>query len=231
MRMVERGSSAVPRLLRRNRRALAGLAVAMSVLAMGAALRPPDAATVPVVVAAEDLPAGHRLTREDLLVAQVARGILPTGAQSDTAPLAGKVLAAPVGHGEVIGTSRLATPAAFSLGAGAGSTPTPVRFTDAGAAQLLAPGQLIDVLAARSMVSADGDEGTGLVAAAHVVAAGVLVLAVIDPAERSGLMGAGSQSGGGPVVVLDLTRDQALAVVGSQATAQLSFTLLPDPHG
>lgn len=229
--MVARRSPAVPRMLRRNRRPLAALAVALSILAMGAALRPPDAATVPVVVAALDLPAGHRLTSEDLVVADVAKGVLPAGAQSDAAPMAGSVLAAPVGQGEVIGTSRLAAPAAFALGAGTGSTPTPVRFTDAGAAQLLAPGQLIDVLAARSTGSDGGDGSPSLIAPAQVVAEGALVLAVIGPDEGSGLMGAGGQSAGGPVVVLDLSRDRALAVVGAQASAQLSFTLQPDPAG
>lgn len=226
--MVESRSQA-SRWIRRNRRALAGVAVALSILSMGAALRPPNSPTVQVVVAADDLPAGHRLAREDLGVADVAKGILPGGAQSDPTPLAGQVLAAPVSRGEVIGTSRLAAPPAFALGAGAGSNPTPVRFTDPGAAQLLAAGQRIDVLAARTTGSDAGAGSTGPIPPAGVVAEDVLVLAVISPDEEGGLMGAGSQSGGGPVIVLDLQRDQALAVIGAQATAQLSFTLRPDP--
>src|SRR6185312_6091242 len=107
------------------RRAAAGL---LAVLALALALRPapaparaaPDAGTVPVAVAARDLPAGTALRTVDLRVAAVPVRVAPRGRSPDAAPLTGRVLAAPVRAGEPV---------------------TDVRLVGAGLTSLLAPGE------------------------------------------------------------------------------------------
>jgi pilus assembly protein CpaB len=182
------------------------------------------------VVAARDLPTGHRLEPADLGRAAVPTGIAVPGATADAQPLLGQVLAAPLVRGEAVTPARLMAPAGWSTGAGTargtGTVPLPVRFPDADAVRLLATGQRVDVLAAHG----SGEDPTGLggtLPRAQVVARGATVLAVADPgAVDTGLLGGGSDLGSGaPLVVLALTEPQALAVAGAAAGGHLSFTL------
>jgi len=152
---------AVRHQLRRRRRLIAAVLAAAAVVSALRTLAPPPADTVEVLVAARDLPSGTRLGEEDL----VARAFPAELAPPDAATVAaGRVLAAPIGHGEVLTDLRVVGPG-LAL-AQPGETVLPVRLPDAGMASLLRPGDEIDLVAT--------DPGTGTTA---VVARDVTVLA------------------------------------------------------
>src|SRR5690606_8902285 len=75
---------------------LLGLAAALVVLRLG----PPQTRTVPVVTAAEALPAGTVVTPERLAVAAYPHGLAPEGAVADPAELSGRVLAGAASPGQ-----------------------------------------------------------------------------------------------------------------------------------
>lgn len=210
------------RFVRRHRRALAALCAALSVLALGAALRPSTPATQPVVVAAADLPSGHGLTPADLDVAHVAASLAPPGVHSDPAALPHRVLAAPVARGEPITSLRLVDAGGWSTAPG--TTAVPVRVADPGAAALLAAGQRVDLMAAQG-TGADAAVGFGPAASARMIAEGVLVLAVVTPEGGTGILGGVGDGEGTPLVVVQATRSEALAIVGARATGGVWFTL------
>lgn len=227
MSSVHRGSSrlSAARLVRRHRRPLAGVAAAASMAALGMALLPSAPATRAVIVAAADLPAGRSLAPDDLVIAHVPAGVLPTGVSSRTEAFAGRVLAAPMARGEAVAGHRLTEPPTWAVPPG--TMPTPVRFADAGAAGLLGAGQRVDVVAA----SGPGLDGAAPYASAELVAQDVLVLAVITAAvDAEGILGgpnaAGEQT---PLVMLAADRRAALAIAGAQARARLSYLLHPGP--
>jgi Flp pilus assembly protein CpaB len=202
------------RWVRRNRRALAAGAAGLSVLALGTTLRPDPPTTRPLAVASRDLATGHRLSIDDLRLADVPDQLAPPGGLRPE-ELSGRVLAAPVSRGEPIAAQRLLAPAAWT--APAGTVPLPVRFADAGVTGLLSAGQRVDVLAAPDR------EVTGAQQEARVVAAGALVLAVADSAGSD--LALGGTADDAPVVVLAVTRPQALTLVGAQAGGRLWFAL------
>lgn len=214
----------VGRLLRRHRRLLAGLAAALSMGLLGLTLQPPAPATRAVVVATADLAAGQALGPGDLTVAAVPKGVLPGGVLAEPDQLVGRVLAAPMARGEAIADHRLTPQPAWSVPAG--TLPMPVRFADHGAAALLETGQWVDVVAA----AGPGLEGslTGATSA-EVVAHDVLVLAVINPDQGSGGILDAPSAGvdAGPLVMLAVDQQTALALAGSQARASLTFLIRP----
>lgn len=151
-------------------------------LAAGSALaapsgRPTTGATVPVVVAARPLPAGHVLTRDDLVVRRWPAQLRPPNARGDPGALAGRRLAGPVGRGETITATRLlgsdlATQLPVGLVAAA------VSLGDPHAADLVRPGDRVDLL--------EADRPADPLAAApatrpavELLAAGCRVLAVL----------------------------------------------------
>lgn len=148
-----------------RRRLLAALLTAVAVATGVHAAATPPPATVEVVVAAHDLPAGVVLTSEDLRPAGFGPDSVPAGATDDLGDTVGRTLAAPLRAGEPVTDVRLVGP---SLTDGyPGLSAVPVRLPDAGMADLLRVGDVVD------LVSADPQGG-----AATVVAADVPVLAV-----------------------------------------------------
>ncbi len=100
------------------------------------------------------------------------------------------------------------------LGPATDEVAAPLRLADAAVAALLHPGARIDVLAVAESPTGPAD-ATG--APASVVATAVRVLSV--PAADPG-------AGGGSLVVLAVTPDQALALIGAQASGRLAVTLV-----
>jgi Flp pilus assembly protein CpaB len=216
------------RLVRRHRRALAGLFAALAILTLGLALRPPPPATRTVVVAARALATGTRLEAAHLTTAAVPTGVALPGVGDRPEPLVGRVLAAPLSAGEPVALTRLATPPGAGWALPPGSVPMPVRFPDAAAVALLGAGQQVDVLVAAGP-SQDGVGGLPL--PARVVARGALVLAVTGTggqgmeAGLDGELAAGPGMDRAPLVVLAVTEPQALAIAGAASWGTLGFTL------
>jgi Flp pilus assembly protein CpaB len=143
------------RRIKRHRRPIAAALAALSVFAIIGAVSDSGGPTTTVVIAATDIPAGTTLILDDLTTAEFPADLAPPGAPDDPATITGEVVTAGVITGEVITTSRL-------LGsrpeAGRGLVAAPVRLADAGVAGLLAPGDVVDVIAAST-------DGSALIAA------------------------------------------------------------------
>lgn len=195
------------------RRTLAGLLAAAALLL---ALRsppapaPPRPASVGVVVATADLSPGTVLRREDLRVVRLPREAAPAGSSAEPGHLVGRVLAAGVRGREPLTDVRL-------VGAGlttllpAGLVGAPVRLADLAVAELVAPGDRVDVLATPT--------GAGQ---ADLVAGHALVLATPG---RSGSPGepAARDSTGVLLVAVDPPTAARLAAASTTSTVTVSL--------
>lgn len=151
-----------------------------------------------MLVAARDLPSGTRLGEADLVVQAYPVALAPHGSARAAV---GRVLAAPIGRGEVLTDVRVVGPALAE--AQPGDTVLPVRLPDAGMASLLRAGDEIDLVAT--------DPGTGLSA---VVARDVTVLAT-----PTGVAEGPAGGSGGALVVVGASAEEAIDI-SSAALAQ-----------
>jgi Flp pilus assembly protein CpaB len=199
-------------LLHTARRAAAAVLV---VTALVLALRPEpvpararEPATVPVVVAAVDLPAGAALRSEDLVVARFPTAVAPGGTRADPGELAGRVLAGGVRSGEPLTDVRLVGPGLTAL-LDTGQVAAPVRLADLAVAGMVRTGDRVDVLA----TPPDAD-------LAEVVAAGALVLAATRAVPADADPAAG-------LLVLAVDAPTAARLAAAATTATLTVSLPP----
>ncbi len=201
---ISRVSDSVRRAVLRRRRLLAAVLAAVAVAAGLHAVAAPPPATVPVVVAARDLPAGAELQAADVVAVEFAPGSAPEDLVDDPV---GRTLAAPLTRGEPVTDVRLIGP---QLADGyADLTATPVRLPDAGMVDLLRVGDLIDLVAA-------DPRGTG----AETVAADAPVLAI--PSEKAG--GPGTAGLPGRLVVVGVGSDEVDTVAAAAVGSFVTFT-------
>ena len=190
-------------------------------LALVLALRPPPPATgsatasVPVVVAAGDLPAGVTLAAADLRVARFAADAAPAGVVTDLPQLTGAVLASPLRAGEPVTDVRVVGPGLWSA-VPAGQVAAPVRLADLAVATLLQAGDRVDVLAAGAGDAVQA--GAVQAGAVEVVAAGALVLAAPTAAPED-------DAGSSGLLVLAVPPDTAGRLAAAAASATLTVTL------
>jgi Flp pilus assembly protein CpaB len=132
---------------------------------------------VAVVVAARELPAGHRLTRSDLLVEHWPEQLRPAAARGDPSTLAGLRLAGLVSKGEPITATRLIG-ADLASALPRGLVAAALTLADEHASELVRPGDRVDLLETQRPVDplAGGPTEQTEVAA---LAARVSVLAVL----------------------------------------------------
>ena len=193
---------AVRHQLRRRRRLIAAALAAAATLSALHTLAPPPVDTVDVLIAARDLPSGTRLGEDDLVVQAFPASLAPRGSARTAV---GRVLAAPIGRGEVLTDVRVVGPA-LAL-AQPGDTVLPVRLPDAGMASLLRPGDEIDLVAT--------DPGTGV---STVVARDVTVLAT-----PTGVADGPAGGSGGALVVVGASATDAIDI--SSAALALFLTV------
>jgi Flp pilus assembly protein CpaB len=182
------------------RRAAAALCAAAAVSGTTALARTPVAGPgVPVVVATRDLPTGALLGPGDLRATTRPSSHAPAGPLPSSAELAGQVLAVPVAAGEVLTTTRVVG-ASLLAGRPPGEVALHVEVADPGAAAMVGPGDVVDVLSSTGgtlapavTVLAGGGRsarGPGALGASGLGASGL---------GSSGLgSGLGSALGGGP---------------------------------
>jgi Flp pilus assembly protein CpaB len=183
------------------------------------ALAPAPPETVRVLAAARDLASGTVITAEQVTDLALPPDAVPDRALRRREQLVGQVLAAPVRRGETMTDLRLVGP---SLVAAFGDhlVAAPVRIADAATVALVAPGDVIDVLAAAAPDVATGSTSS----TARVVAAGVPVLVV--PQEKGSEFGGGGVESGALVVVA--ADDVVAARLASAAvTSRLSVVIRP----
>lgn len=139
---------ALDRLRRRlliHRRPLAALCLGTAVLLTLTALRPPAPATVALWTAARDLPSGTVLDAEDLRRTPFTPGSAPAAAVPHLDDVLGRVLATPLGRGEVMTTAKVI--GEDLLAGHPDRVAVPVRIPDAETVGLLRVGDRVSVVA------------------------------------------------------------------------------------
>lgn len=127
-----------------HRRGLIALCVAVLVWSVIVALRPPSPPTATVWTAVRDLPSGTVLQPEDLRATAVPPAATPRAAH-DLLTLTGRVLATPVGAGEVASSTHLMRNE--HLNGYPGRSALPLRIPDADTVGLLRAGDRVDLVA------------------------------------------------------------------------------------
>ena len=212
--------------VRRYHRLLRAVLVAVAIAIVVVQLSPRPAPTTAIVAAARDLPAGAVLTTADLRTIAVPPADVPAGATTDVAAVIGGQLSGPLRRGEPLTDVRLTDGVLQRPDVGLVSAP--VRLADSQAAQLLQPGQRIDVLAASTAVGSSAGAATGsATAAATVVAADVMVVAIpVAAAPPGGGSQVDSVGVEGALVVLATSPLQARQLAQAQVTSRLSAVVV-----
>lgn len=194
-------------------------AAALVLLAAVLAFRPdPSAGSVPVVVAAHDLPPGTPLTDDDVVIENRSVTTVPDGARQSFADLVGATPAGPVRRGEILTDLRVLGPRLAESAAGKDARIVPVPLADAATIDMIRTGDVVDILTAP-------DEPTGQPGAQTlptpqeptVLATGaVVVLVSPKPAARS--------IGAERVVLVALPAAQANRVAGIAISRAVTVT-------
>lgn len=185
------------------RRLVAALLV-LAAVALAVRPQPRDPDTVPMLVAARDLPPGATLRDADLTVSRLPPSLRPHAALTDPAQAAGRVLAGATTAGEPLTGARLLGRENTRLTTGDPSAAAvPFRLADPAVAGLLTPGLRVDVVT----VSESSE--------AVVLAANATVLTV-RPADTASE---------GHLVVLALPREEATRVAAASLGQPVAVTL------
>lgn len=185
-------------------------AAGLVVLAGVAALRPdPDGDRAQVVVAARDLSPGAALTPDDLRLEKRLAATVPEGAPADIGIVVGSTLAGPARRGEVLTDVRLLGRRLAESAVGPDARMVPVHPADSTLADLVRPGDVVDVIAASD---ADAHANPRVVATDAVV---VLVSA------KQKAQAASSDR----VVLVALPAASANAVAGAALVQTVTLTL------
>ncbi|MFC4854090.1 SAF domain-containing protein [Actinophytocola glycyrrhizae] len=193
-----------PRRLAVRRVVAALLVLAAAVLAVSP--RPREPGTVPMLVAARDLPPGTTLRDGDVTVSRLAPSLRPRSALTDPAQVRGRVLAGAATAGEPLTSARLLGTENTRLTAGdPAAAAVPFRLADPAVAALLTPGLRVDVVTVSATTPSD----------AVVLAANATVLTV-RPAD---------EAAEGHLVVLALPRAEATKVAAASLGRPVAVTL------
>ena len=187
-----------------RRRGVAALLAGLAVLLVVRAVTVPPLPTQDLLVAAHDLPSGTVLAAGDLTLVPFARGSVPPGAVSPEVVPVGRVLAGPLGSGEVLTHVRLV--GEELLGGYPGSSITPVHISDASTLALLTVGTRIDLLGS--------DPGTGSVRTLATAAQIVAIPTVTT-----------SSPGAGGLLLVAVAPESAERIASASVTAYISWVL------
>ncbi len=168
----------------------------------------PSTATV---VAAHDLPAGAVLRAEQLKLVEIPDDVRPQGSTGEAHSIEGRLLVGAARAGEPLTDARLVGAAIPGTG-DPGISTVPVRLADAGVAELLRPGQRVDVIAP----AAAEREASVLASMAVIAAVG---------GQESTDSKAGRGAGKGPLVLLSLPADVATRVAATSLERPVTVTL------
>jgi Flp pilus assembly protein CpaB len=182
------------------------------------------------VVAAADLAAGQVLQPGDLALSRYPADQVPVGSYARPEQVLGRALAGAVRRAEPLTDVRIVGAAALT--GSVGLVEVAVRLADAGAAQLVRPGDTVDVLAATPDQASPGYGDptadvrpiptSGGPPMAAVVASSVRVLAGPGPPDVGSVGSGGSD---GALVVLAVTPATARVLAAAAAYARLSVLI------
>ncbi|MBT2537177.1 flagellar biosynthesis protein FlgA [Arthrobacter sp. ISL-69] len=206
-------------LLNRNRRLAVALLLCAAAGIAVQQLTPAPAHTVTAMASARDLPVGATLSGNEVVAIRVPPGMIPAGAFTDTAAIQGKQLAAPLRKGQLISDTQLLGPGLLA-GTAPGSAAVPLRMADPSSIQLVAPGQLVNI------VMTNGTD-YGQAAESEVLAASVPVLWTSGQGGQTGQWLGTAETEGLMVVAAD--PDQARRLAGASTQGKLFFVLVGAP--
>ncbi len=205
----------LPRLGRFPRLCAVGICLLLALSsALGDRGRTPAQGSVPVLVAARDLPAGHTLRGADVRIARWPPGLRPSSARASPAGVVGRRLIAPISAREAVTSNQLLGPG-LTARLPTGLVAASVGVDDPHVAAFVHAGGHVDLLATSR--PPDGLDSPGARPPAVVtVARALLVLATFAGAD-----GTSSE------VVLAVDRATAVAIVRDRATQV--FTVVTNP--
>ncbi|WP_251042768.1 Flp pilus assembly protein CpaB [Arthrobacter sp. ISL-69] len=206
-------------MLNRNRRLAVALLLCAAAGIAVQQLTPAPAHTVTAMASARDLPVGATLSGNEVVAIRVPPGMIPAGAFTDTAAIQGKQLAAPLRKGQLISDTQLLGPGLLA-GTAPGSAAVPLRMADPSSIQLVAPGQLVNI------VMTNGTD-YGQAAESEVLAASVPVLWTSGQGGQTGQWLGTAETEGLMVVAAD--PDQARRLAGASTQGKLFFVLVGAP--
>ncbi|MCU1516952.1 MAG: flagellar biosynthesis protein FlgA [Pseudarthrobacter sp.] len=207
--------------LGRNRRLAVALLLCVAASVAVHQLTPAPAHTVTTLAAAHDLPAGATLAASDVASVNVPPGLLAPGSLRDSAAAEGKQLAGPLRKGQLLTDAQVVGPGLLA-GTPPGSAAVPLRMADPASIQLVAPGQLVDVVLT-------GDDGFGQRAPSEVLATAVPVLWTSGMGGKAGQwLGTAVTEG---LIVVAADPAQAARLAGASTQGKLFFILVGPPAG
>lgn len=204
------------------RRPVAACLAAIAVACGLSAVAPERAETLRVPVAAQDLPAGHLLSPQDVDYAEVLAEALPPELRGQPGE------ADPVLEGQLAIATRAGTPLHEGLlvgdhllaGTAPGTVAVPLQPADPQTLELLAPGHHVDVV----LTEGNGYEEP---LASSRVASGLAVLWVPGSGGSAGILTSGSRPEGTVVVAATSAEAEELAAAASRGRLQLLLVSAP----
>ena len=182
------------------RRTAAALLAVLAVALAAATLLHGREHTVPVLVAARDVPAGSTLTVDDVRTRDLPVAYAPAGALHEADAAVGRILTGSARSGEPITDVRLVGRESTLLATGdPDAVAVPVRLTDAAVADLLRPGSRVDVVGEPAVLANDA------------------VVVTVRPSE--------GVSAKGRLVVVALPRQAAAKVAAASLAQPVTVTL------
>ncbi len=218
--------TSIRRYVRRHRRLLAAALAGWAAFLALNQIRPAPEPTHPALVASHDLAAGTALTAEDLVIGDIPDSANLPNTMSDLTTAIGRTLVIPVSSHTPLTSTMIHSPT--SLGtqqriSGRKSVAIPVRLGDPATADLLQPGDIVDVWAARTAGETALSTDTGPPLATRVATA-VRVITVAAP-RTTGMINSGTQAGG--LVVLAVPDSAVAALAFAAQVEHLTVTVLP----
>jgi Flp pilus assembly protein CpaB len=218
--------TSIRRQVRRHRRLLAAALAGWAAFLTVSQLRPSPPPTHPAVVAAHDLAAGTALAADDLVVGELPDSVNLPDTMSDLATAVGRTLVIPVSSHTPLTSTMIHSPTSLNAQqriSGRKLVAIPVRLGDPATAELLQPGDIVDVWAARSAgeTALTTDSGPPL---ATRVANAVRVITVASP-RTTGMINSGTQAGS--LVVLAVPDSAVAALAFAAQVEHLTVTVLP----
>lgn len=192
-----------------RRIAAAGLVVLAGIAALRSA---PDTDHAVVVVAARDLRPGTALTAEDVRLENRSTATVPDGASTDLETVIGATLAGPARRSEVLTDVRLLGTRLAESSAGPGARLVPLHPADPALADLVRPGDVVDVVASATTTRSATDPHAG----PRIVATNAVVVLVSDRPKTSS---------DDRVVLVAVPAGTATAVAGAALTQTVTLAL------
>lgn len=206
------------RAVHRHKRLLACLLLSAAAGVAVEAIVGEDYPMTRVVTAAHDLAVGTVLTDADLAVVELPEQALAGSTYQEIPQVVGQQLAAPLSQGAPVPATALVGDGLLT-GTAAGTVAVPIRPADPSTVQLLAPGQVVDVILSTG-------NGYDVAAEPIILARSVAVLWTAPEGTDGSWPGAAEDSG---LVVVAAGADDAAALAGASSSGDVHLVLTAGP--